>query len=507
MPTFAAVDIGANSVRLKIARLVEQRLEMMHEDREVTRLGDSVFRSGLLSSDAMAQTMRVLRRFHKAAQSYGANAVRVVATSSLREARNRRVFTDWVRSTTGWRVEVISGLEEGRLIHLALTANRRRAASSRMLWFDLGGGSCEITTSVDGWIRAMISLPLGAVRLTREFLKHDPPKQTELRRLHEFIQKELGRLEKRAATADVLTAIATSGTAAALAAVYSSRVNRKSATVPRSAVLRLAAELAQCDIARRRTLRGIGTRRAEIIVAGAMVFAELLTRFELPSFRYSPLGLRDGVLAQMAAEYDRNTGFQKQIESQRGEALLTLGKRFGVDIRFAERVRDLAVKLFGALKKVHQLPREYQDWLVAAAMLHELGTYINRAGRRRHTYYIISHSEIFGYTVHQREIIATIARYLGRSHATPRARPMLPLTTEERALVPKAVMLLRLARALEQSRHGAVVDVKVRVQEERVTLHLAAKHGAADLELWALGKERNYFREVFGRTLSATILS
>ena len=81
MPTFAAVDIGANSVRLKIARLVHQRLQTMHEDREVTRLGDSVFRSGLLSSDAMALTMRVLRRFHKAAQSYGANAVRVVATS------------------------------------------------------------------------------------------------------------------------------------------------------------------------------------------------------------------------------------------------------------------------------------------------------------------------------------------------------------------------------------------------------------------------------------------
>ncbi len=505
MPTFAAVDIGANSVRLEIARLVHQRLETMHEDREVTRLGDSVFRSGLLSSDAMAHTMRVLRRFHKAAQSYGANAVRVVATSSLREARNRRVFMDWVRSTTGWRVEVISGLEEGRLIHLAMMANMRTAAFSRVLLFDLGGGSCEITTSIDGRIRNMISLPLGSVRLTREFLKHDPPKETELGGLREFIRKELARFEKRATAADVPTAIATSGTAAALAAVYSSRMKTKSATVPRSAVLRLTAELAKSNIARRATLRGIGTRRAEIIVAGAMVFAELLTRFELPSFRYSPLGLRDGVLAQMAAEYDRNTGFHKQIESQRGDALLTLGKRFKVDIRFAERVRDLTVKLFAALKKVHQLPREYQDWLVAAAMLHELGTYINRAGRRRHTYYIISHSEIFGYTVHQRQLIAAIARYLGRSHPTPPARPMHPLTTEERTLVPRAVMLLRLARALEQSRRGAVTDVKVRVQDECVTLHLATKHGAADLELWALGKERSYFRDVFGRTLSATL--
>src|SRR6266545_6273969 len=125
MPTFAAVDIGSNSVRLKISRLVSHRLVEIHEDREVTRLGESVFRSGFLSPEAIASTVKVLRRFHRAAQKAGADSVRVVATAALRDARNSRAFLEWVRSTTGWNVEIISGLEEARLIHLGIISNGR----------------------------------------------------------------------------------------------------------------------------------------------------------------------------------------------------------------------------------------------------------------------------------------------------------------------------------------------------------------------------------------------
>src|SRR5262244_1073150 len=102
MPTFAAVDIGSNSVRLKISRLVAHRLVEIHEDREVTRLGESVFRNGFLSPEAIASTVKVLRRFHRAAQRAGADSVSVVATSALRDARNSNAFLEWVRSSTGW---------------------------------------------------------------------------------------------------------------------------------------------------------------------------------------------------------------------------------------------------------------------------------------------------------------------------------------------------------------------------------------------------------------------
>ncbi len=183
MPTFAAIDIGSNSVRLKIARLVGHRLREIVEDREVTRLGESVFRSGFLSPEAMENTIKVLRRFHRTVQREGADVVRVVATSALRDARNSRAFLEWVRSATGWKVEIISGLEEARLIHLGLVSSLRVNVSP-ILMIDLGGGSCELTISSKNHIRDTISLPLGAVRLTNEFLQHDPPRKSELRRLH-----------------------------------------------------------------------------------------------------------------------------------------------------------------------------------------------------------------------------------------------------------------------------------------------------------------------------------
>jgi exopolyphosphatase/guanosine-5'-triphosphate,3'-diphosphate pyrophosphatase len=138
-------------------------------------------------------------------------------------------------------------------------------------------------------------------------------------------------------------------------------------------------------------------------------------------------------------------------------------------------------------------------------MLQEVGSYVNRGGRHRHAYYLIANSEIFGYTTEQRRIIAAIARYVGNSRPTADDRPIRNLTGADRELVPKAVMLLRLARALNQSRHGLVRSVGARVQGRRVTLTLRAKKPGPDLELWALEKEASYFQSVFGRELVATI--
>jgi exopolyphosphatase / guanosine-5'-triphosphate,3'-diphosphate pyrophosphatase len=501
MPTFAAVDIGANSVRLKIARLDRGRLLSVGEDREVTRLGESVFARGSLSTEAMEHTVRVLRRFRRSAVAAGAEYTRVVATSALRDASNAHAFIDWVRSAIGWNIEVITGLEEGRLIHLALMSGMPKARGARSLLFDLGGGSCEITLSDRGDIRYMVSLPLGAVRLTREFLKHDPPKRKELERATAFIREELRRVHDALTRQRLEIAIATSGTADALSSVWRRRQHGHPTTVPTTAVAALRDELARLAAAARAKYDGIGTRRAEIIVAGALVYAELLTTVGLRSFRYSPLGLRDGLLAQMSADYDRGTAFQRRIDSERRNAVASMARHYGVDLRFGQHVHALAIQLFDGLQRMHRLPSDYRDWLAAAAMLHEAGTYVNRAGRNRHTYYLISNSELFGFTAEQRNIVAAIARYIGKSKPAADSRPIRVLSPVDQANVQKAIVLLRLARALDQSRRGMVKDILVHMARARVVLELETKRGSIELERWALDKDRRYFRDVFGREL------
>lgn len=505
MPTLAAVDIGSNSVRLKIARLKGRRLHAIHEDRAVTRLGDMVFRTGYLSPDSMSDTIKMLRRFHRAIQHYGADQVRVVATSAMRDARNSQAFLEWVRSATGWKVEIISGQEEGRLIHLGLVSNMR-LSHSRVLMLDLGGGSCELTLSHNGHIGEGVSLPLGAVRLTNEFLRHDPPRKGEMERLHSFVTRYTGKVAERIRAARVGMAVATSGTAAALAGLSRHLYNSPRGVVTATSGRKIAKLLAKLKVEERRRLPGIGPRRAEIVIAGAVVYAEILERCHLRSFRYSALGLRDGLLAQMAAEYDRETRSGKQLESERWDALTTTVKRYRVEEKHAMRVRDFALKLFDATKNVHRLPPEYREWLGAAALLYEVGDYINRDGRHRHTQYIIAHSEMLGFTVEQRRIVAAIARYMGKSRPAATEPPMKLLSPQDQAEVPKAISLLRLSRALNLGRSGAVTGVKVAVKNANVHLKVLPKRGhGAELELWALEKEQDYFRELFGRTLSAAV--
>ena len=407
---------------------------------------------------------------------------------------------------TGWTVEVISGIEEARLIHLGIVSNLRIKASPLLL-MDLGGGSCELTLSAQGHIRETISLPVGAVRLTQHFLHHDPPRKYEMERLYSYIGEELQRVTRKITAAAPKTVIATSGTAAALAtAARTVNSSARGNAVTAKTATKLAKVLAKRSYQERAKIPGIGTRRAEIIIAGAAVYAEIMQRCGLGGFRYSPLGLRDGLLAQMAADYTRDSKPTKQLASERWDSLLAAGKHYHVDLEQAQHILKLTMDLYAALRPVHRLPAEYEEWLTAAAILHEVGVYVNRTGWHRHAHYIIANSEVLGYMPAQRRIIAAMARYLGRNLPSPGDKVIKSLEPKDREHIPRAVALLRLARALNQGRRRTVTDVRARGKNGSVTLLLKTKRKAgADLERWALKRERGYFRAVFGRDLAAEV--
>jgi exopolyphosphatase/guanosine-5'-triphosphate,3'-diphosphate pyrophosphatase len=500
MPTFAAIDIGSNSCRLAIASVVQHHLKTLHEDREVTRLGESVFETGVISPEAMANTIKALKRFHKAVQAHVVDTVRVVATSAMRDARNAEAFRAWVKSATGWTVEVISGLEEGRLIHLGVTTHEPGARGS-CLMIDLGGGSCEVTLSDHGRIQQMVSLPLGAVRLQQEFLRSDPPAKEDIARLRKFIARELRKVDRKMGKPKVALVIATSGTAAALAEASNSLAlglekktaktvtpGKKSVAVKRVKILetdtlsvrKLADRLLKMNNEQRAAIAGIGPRRSEIIAGGAQVYAALLEQLQLKGFRYSALGLRDGVLAQMLADVDTRASAHLTMEAERWEGVLEVCRRYGVNLKLAEPEREHCVQLF-----------DQQD----------VGKFMNHQGHHRHTHYIIAHSEIFGFSPVQRAIVAAITRYLGKSRPEAMDREMRTVPVEEHVHVLRAVVLLRMARALNQDRATAAVKVRTTVYPRRVVLDLLPVRGGAELEQWSLKKEAAYFREVFGREL------
>jgi exopolyphosphatase / guanosine-5'-triphosphate,3'-diphosphate pyrophosphatase len=509
MQTFAAIDIGSNSCRLKIARVQQHQLKVLQEDREVTRLGASVFETGVVSPEAMAGTLVALKRFYRTVKMHGADRVRAVATAALRDARNAQAFLAWVESETGWEVEIISGLEEARLIHRGVMAEV--GTQGKCLLIDVGGGSCEITLSEHKRIQETVSLPLGAVRLTKEFLLSDPPTEQELARLKQFIARELRKGERRLGKLRVPTVIATSGTAAALA--EASQIVRKAKTATKKSgtsakplaetrdVRRITTKLTRMTAAQRCDVPGIGPKRNEIIIAGAQVYSAVLEHFNLPGFHYSEFGLRDGILSQMLAQQDTKAAAHQVFEQERWQGVLATCRRYGVDPKQADPVRQHALQLFRDLQTVHELPADYCNWLEAAAMMRDVGKFMNYQGHHRHAQYIIANSELFGFTPQQRAIMSAIARYLGKSRPDPSDRTMRPIPPEEFTRVQRSVVLLRLAVALNQDKASDVLKVTPHVYPKRVTLELSPGRTGAELELWSLRKEGDYFREVFRREL------
>jgi exopolyphosphatase/guanosine-5'-triphosphate,3'-diphosphate pyrophosphatase len=334
--------------------------------------------------------------------------------------------------------------------------------------------------------------------------------------MRQWIGKELRRAHKRIQPGKVPLVIATSGTAAALSDAYAAgvRLNSKTAgrrvskpakglpeVVPTRSVRALSKSLAKMTQPEREAVPGIGPRRAEIIVAGAEVYAELLESFGVAGFRYSPLGLRDGILAQMLAEQDARAKLHSEFEHERWESVLATARRYGVDPKQAEPVRAHAVQLFRELKPLHELSAEYEAWLAAAAMLRDTGKFINHQGHHRHSQYIISSSEMYGYGQLQRTVVSAIARYLGKSRPQAGDRALRNIPPDQHKNVQRAVVLLRLAVALNQDRASDVLRVAVKVYPKRVYLEVQPGRTGAELELWSLRKEANYFREVFGREL------
>ncbi len=458
-------------------------------------------------------TLLALKRFYRAVKLHGADQVRAVATAALRDARNAQAFLAWVKSETGWDVEIISGLEEARLIHRGVMGEPGTQGSCLLV--DVGGGSCEITLSERKRIRETVSLPLGAVRLTKEFLPGDPPSEDELARMKQFIARELRRAERRFGAIPRLVGDRHLGNRGRAGAGHARRRARPPVR-PARAERRAAGGDAECAAAGQEADQdeqrpaqqypGHWTASGRRSSSPAPTSSpSCWSAFALPGFFYSDLGLRDGILAQMLAEQDAKTTAHQQFERERWQGVLATCKRYGVDPRQAEAVRQHALQLFRDLQAVHELPQEYGAWLEAAAMMRDVGKFMNYQGHHRHAQYIIANSELFGFTPQQRAIMSAIARYLGKSRPDPADRSMRSIPPEESTHVHRAVVLLRLAVALNQDRASDVLKVTLRVYPKRVLLELSPGRTGAELELWSLRKEADYFREVFRRELFATL--
>jgi exopolyphosphatase/guanosine-5'-triphosphate,3'-diphosphate pyrophosphatase len=486
-PVIAAIDVGTNAVRLEIARVRRDgTLDVLHQERDAVRPGEGLFLSGAMPKPTIERLLAAMRRYGALCRRYKAR-IRAVATSAVREARNRDDIIRRVQAEAGFRLEVISGQEEARLICLGVLQGS--VAARKSLVVDIGGGSTEIALAAGERPLHLWSVEVGAVRLTELFASAGRVGPPKLRLIRTLVREAFADSIPRSAAGRITSAQGSSGT---IEAVVSFAADRGASRATARQVAEAVETLAEMTPAERR--RHFDSRRAEIIVAGAVIVETVLRHLRLRSISAVDRGLRDGVLLDLLR---RNAG---EPEGPLAESALGFAQRFRTAHEHAGHVSELALSLFDQMGTVHRLPRSARRLLEASALLHDVGHAVSPQRHHKHSQYIIRNGDIAGVTDKERELVALITRFHRRSPPDPHHVELEPLPTGERQMVRKLSTLLRVADSLDRGHHQNVRAVAVRVSRRSVRLTLR-RRAPVDLEIWDTEHEAVLFRRVFGRRL------
>lgn len=502
MPRYAAIDIGSNSVRMMAAEVSHGETSILAQDRQVVRLGEGVFRNGRVSPEALTLLRSTLERMAAAYRLLEVIGVRAVATSAVRDASNQQEFLQVASAALGLNVEIISGSEEARLIHLGVESRWPRI-KERTLIVDVGGGSAELIVCQNGQLIDSVSRPLGAVRLNEVFLKSDPPSPEECRRLDAYIEEKLRPFYKQHSSEKFDRAIVTSATAAAIvcAANQIPRPRRDEADRMRASATQvrdLFQSLVSSNLEGRRKLTGIGPRRAEIVIPGAAVFLKAIDLFNQRAIYYSAAGVRDGIVADLAA---RGVGQElAQLSREQRAVCESMAKRYEVSMKHVRHVAFLSQRLFHTLQPVHRLPPAAGKLLEAASILHDIGHFVSNTGHHKHSAYLVSNSDMPGFTDKERLTIAALCRFHRKSMPQARHSHFQALDVEARRWVLCLATILRLSDGLDRGHAQKVRDLSTSLRDGAICLSLDAENDA-DLELWAGAEAAKTFSELFAREL------
>jgi exopolyphosphatase / guanosine-5'-triphosphate,3'-diphosphate pyrophosphatase len=509
----AAIDIGSNSIKMVVVEAASSdSFAVLAREKEVVRLGHDTLREGHLSPAAIARAASCIGRFRSIAEARGAEHLITIATASVREAHNSAEFINEVQKSTGVRVEVLSGLEEARLIGLAAAQGCGRGSTS-LLNIDIGGGSTEYSLMSEGVPVELFSVKLGAVGLTEQLIANDPVKPKELRAIREEIRAALERPSRELRGRLWQLATGTSGTIIAIGEALRLRRLRSASPIEQSAqpagveitlneLERFNERVASMNAQERRSVPGISAQRAEIIVAGGQILEGSMRALNINTLRTCDWALREGAIIDRLREMEAES--RPPVPDTIDPRLLgvhAVGRRFGYEEAHAHVVASFAEKIFDHLAQHFKLSRHHRTMLSAAALLHDIGYHIAQESHHRHSLYLIKHSELTGFSEAEREVIANVARYHRRALPKERHPDYAALGEQDRETVWRLGGILRVADAFDRSHDGSVRDLSCERVGRDIHIQLRSEH-SCQKEIWAAEQKRDMFEEAFGGKLT-----
>jgi exopolyphosphatase/guanosine-5'-triphosphate,3'-diphosphate pyrophosphatase len=510
----AALDVGSNSFHLIVAEVEPGgRIQIRDRAKEMVRLGDATLRTGVIPPDVFQRGLAALRSLRRIADRHQPDALVAVATSAVREAQNGGEFVRAARDEVGIDIRVIRGDEEARLIYLgarsSLDLGRRRVAL-----FDLGGGSIEVVLADAQECYSTASLKLGVIRVSEESPMADPPTARQRMMLADRIRTALEAPIARLRAMGFDFVAFTSGTASALAGLLGTK-----GTLPRQALTELEEKLAGMTVAARAQLPGLDARRADTILAGAMLLRTVLDLCDAEQAVLCDTALREGIVAEYVVANRPGILLAEEFPDLRRRSVMELARRCHFHAPHAQQVARLALSIFRQTAALHDLSSTDAELLEYAALLHDIGFYISASRHHRHTQYLIESNEMAGFSEEEREMLALTARYHrkafpskpskkdqkearkeARNDASRLRGTFAALTKSMQRRVRWMTAILRIADALDRTHATLVRSIRCTVKRRTIELRLEVDTDP-ELELWAARRKGDLLETITDRSL------
>lgn len=483
--------------------------EVITTEKEMVRLGQGSGEMKQLAPDAIDRGVAALSRMAAVAATHDAT-ITAVATSATREAENRQVFIDRALVETGINVEVISGYEEARLIHLGIL-QALPVYEKRLLMADIGGGSTELLVGEGSTVIEARSTKLGAIRLTERFFGDGRVTQKAVKKCRNHVRNALAAVVHDLGVGGHEIAIGSSGTITAIASMIAAArgespndMNGISFTVDELSTL--IERLIETAPNERRKIPGLDAKRADIIVGGSLLLDVIFESFDIKSMTVSGYALREGVLFdRLASDVDDSS---QRLKDLRRSNVLRLANQLDPDAAHAETAAQLAVSLFDQTSDRHGLGATERDLLELASIVHNVGLFISHSAHHKHTYYVVRHSEqLTGFTERERELLAQIARYHRRSHPSAKHQQFAELNPDDQKMVRILAGMLRIGIGLDRSHQGTVASLEVADGSDGDRLVIAAVPAdGADiaLEVFSAQERADLLANALGVTVEIT---
>lgn len=499
-PVVAVIDIGSNSIRLQISKILDKTYKIIDEYKETVRIGDNVYRTGIFSHEATDTIVSVLSKMKTMMESNKTDRYRAIATASFREASNAQQVVEVIKARTGLDVEIISGIEEARLMYIAASSFFQLSDGGTLL-VDMGGGSTEFSLAQQGVLKFSESTPLGCSKLTYEFFKNDPVKNEEVDNLKDHIEKTVSPFLP---LHGVDRLICSGGTLNNISVIYNKRNNLSDSAVKfvdSVFAKHFINEVSGKSVAERFKISGLEPARADMILSAAVLVQYLIKRYNLDGFYTLSGGLRSGLTIDLINKMGFQLAFQgnNSFDVRYGR-LIETGKKYSFEETHALQVTMLSEKIFRYLHR--ELNIEFRHWsiLEAAALLHDVGQYIAYSRHHKHSYYLIKNTELAGYSERDRELIANTARYHRRGLPKSDHGEFMQLSPYDRELVEKLAAILRIADGLDRSHSSFVKDVSAEVKGDVIEFSISA-HGDAAMERNGFNKKKDLLQIVSGKEI------